>query len=732
MLGEQLIKNERIALIELIKNAYDADSDWVKISFVNFCEDFGIKPSSKIIIEDAGYGMSSDVIKKHWLNPATPEKLRRKLKNDKTPKGRIIQGEKGIGRFAILKLGRKVKIISRAEGTNTENVVEYDFSKYDDDFLTENNKAKDLFIDDLEVSLLSRKPEIIKSQNVLLGLHNIPRESKGTIIEISNLKGSWSEKKVEMVYRDITRLESIFMEKAGKTKRHRHEGAFEVFFYRDNKWEKYHEDYLETLNDLLQERSVVKIEDGKYDESKMEFRFSLDGKPKVLKLSDPELTGLKVFKDRFGSGGKILDDRKTECGSFVFGFYIFDFSSQTPLKYQLDKKEKSIIRDHRIYLYRDGIRVYPYGEPEDDWLRIDMYRGTISAGHFLSNDQVVGYVKIGHKENSKLKDKTSREGLIDEGNATEDFIALLQSILAYVRQKPYARYREGLENRKAHDIHSSDQVNKGFSEIKLAVRDDRKTLDLVSKTEKEYRAERNYLIQRAETTEDLAGVGLSVETASHDIMAIMGKALLSIDSITKDMLHNDDIDTEELNKELHSLRGMLSFIESQLKDIQLLFKSSKQRRRNIKTKEILEKVERIYRGLLKKEHIKLNIREIGQPLIAKTTDAVLLQLFLNLFDNSVYWLQQVSRTEKAIEIHLDGNKGQMIFSDNGPGVNKDDAPYIFQPFYSGKGEEGRGLGLYIARQLLERNDYAINLADLRVDKILPGANFVVSFISEDE
>ena len=59
-------------------------------------------------------------------------------------------------------------------------------------------------------------------------------------------------------------------------------------------------------------------------------------------------------------------------------------------------------------------------------------------------------------------------------------------------------------------------------------------------------------------------------------------------------------------------------------------------------------------------------------------------------------------------------------------------PYIFEPFYSGKGDEGRGLGLYIARQLLERNDYSINIADIKADRILPGANFVINFSSEEK
>ena len=81
MLGDQLIKNERIALVELIKNAYDADAEWVKVSFLNFNDDFTVNSDSKIVIEDDGNGMNEDIIKKHWLNPATPEKKKRKNNN---------------------------------------------------------------------------------------------------------------------------------------------------------------------------------------------------------------------------------------------------------------------------------------------------------------------------------------------------------------------------------------------------------------------------------------------------------------------------------------------------------------------------------------------------------------------------------------------------------------------------------------------------------------------------
>ena len=729
MLGEQLIKNERIALIELIKNSYDADAEWVKISFVDFQKDYQITPQSKILIEDSGHGMTEDIIVKHWLNPATPEKKIRKEKKPKTKKGRTIQGEKGIGRFALLKLGRKIKIVTRPEKENIEYVVEYDFSKYDDEFLSENGKRKELFLDDLNVSMFSRIPQTFLEREMVVGTREVEAPNHGTYIEISNLKGSWSETKIEAASDDVSKLQSIFSD-SEVSDAVNFEKDFEVWIYRDNKLQKFQEQYFEKLNNLLRERSVFRIENGFFDSNKLLFRYKINGTPKSIKLLDPDVIGIKFVKDWFGDAGKVLDERDLDCGSFHFGFYIFDFSPNSPMKYRLDRVDKDIIKAHRIYLYRDGIRVYPYGEPDDDWLKIDVYRGTIAAGLFLSNDQVVGYVNISQQENPRLKDKTNREGLIEEGYSTEDFVTLIQAFLAYIRKGEYTRYRKDIEAKKDYDVFKTEQVQEEFNKLKNAFENDKNAKNLITNAEKVYQAERNYLLRRAEVTEELAGVGLSVETASHDIMGIMSKVFANIDGVIQDLLSSDAINKDELLKELQSIRGGMSFVEAQLKDIQLLFTSSKQRRKNIRVKDIVEKVERIYRRLLKKETISLSINSVGSPLMAKTTDAILLQLLLNLFDNSVYWLQQVKTDNKKIEILLDGQKGKMIFADNGPGVNKDDVPYIFEPFYSGKGEEGRGLGLYIARQLLERNEYSIDLASTKSERILPGANFVVDFIKE--
>lgn len=104
-------------------------------------------------------------------------------------------------------------------------------------------------------------------------------------------------------------------------------------------------------------------------------------------------------------------------------------------------------------------------------------------------------------------------------------------------------------------------------------------------------------------------------------------------------------------------------------------------------------------------------------------------LYVDCIANSLYWLKTVN-DERKILITIDGSQQRMIFSDSGPGIKSDDIDYIFEAFYSGKGEEGRGLGLYIARQLLDRYDYSIDLAEFSKDRILSGANFVLEFVKE--
>ena len=535
--------------------------------------------------------------------------------------------------------------------------------------------------------------------------------------------------KIKKVNAESQKLESIFEKIFSEKKK---EDLFEIGFECNNDRLLYSDEAIKELSSLLDNSAVLKITNGSYSEKDGRFTYKLNNVPYTLSLKDIQISGLSVFKERFTEKNLFdeIEIRNTTCGDFKFNFFVFDFAADKESAYYLDKKDKETIKEHRIYLYRDHIRVAPYGDPDNDWLEIDKKRGVGRAGDYLSNDQVVGFVDISKQGNPRLKDKTNREGLIEEGNATRDFIVLLHSFLLFIRQHAYRQYQEKVKQQKEQQINKLRVVDNQFSQLKESIGENTKALSAYNELYKSYQIEKKFYQNRLDNTEDLAAVGLSVETASHDMSMMLTKGVDAIDNLIKD-IDGGVLTDEQIENELHSIRGMFSFVKDQMRDIQLMFKSSKQRRRPIRFEDLLEKVEKIYKRTLNREHIEYSVNKIGSPIIAKCTDAVILQLLINLFDNAVYWLAMPDIVEKRITITLDGNNQQVIFSDNGPGIRDDDKPYIFEAFYSGK-EDGRGLGLYIARQLLQRMGYSILLAEIPSEQILSGANFVINFVNPEE
>lgn len=732
MLGDQLIKNEQIAVTELMKNSYDADADWVRVSFENFGKDYKIQDDSRIVIEDNGRGMTHDVITNAWMNPATPNKFTKDVNEQRTPCGRVIQGEKGIGRFAMLKLGKTIEMVTRPEGKNVEYKLVFDFNKYDDDFLTENEKKKEIFLDDLGFELEEAAPNVFVSRDITFGNRTFSGSvnAKGTRIVISNLRGAWSEKKFKSLSDSFERFGGMFGSQGQESSEDTKAKGFTIGLFHNGEY-LLNERRAESLASLTEQKAVLSVENGIYDNERQELRFTLNGLPRTLDLDDPEVKGLRVFRDRF-----LLQDKKnyrevSDFGPFAFEFYIFDFMAKDESRYFLNNEQKDLVKEHRVYLLRDGIRVQPYGEPTDDWLMIDMDRGTISASSNFSNDQIVGRVNITKANNTHLKDKTNREGLIDDGYFTQDFICVIKTLLAYLRKTAYKHYQESQKKKDSIEKQRKDAVKKAIETLAEQFSDNKTASTLITQLKSSYENEKRYLLERAERTESLAAVGLSVETTSHDIMLMMNRGLDSLSKLMKDSM-SDNFDLSTLPGELQKLYGIFSYVGNQLQDMQQLFVSAKQRRKRIRVKDLLDKVIRLYSNIMNRNGIEVKVDIMGSPLVAVCTDADLLQLLINLFDNSVYWLSVTGKPKKNILITLDGNAQQMLFSDDGCGILEDDAPYIFDAFYSGKGEEGKGLGLYISKKAMERNDYTIRLAEFSDEKKLSGANFVIPFVKQPQ
>ena len=732
MLGDQLIKNEQIAVTELMKNSYDADADWVKVSFENFGKDYKIQDNSRIIIEDNGRGMTHDVITKAWMNPATPNKYTKDVTDQKTIGGRVIQGEKGIGRFAMLKLGRTIEMVTRPENKNEEYKLVFDFSKYDEEFLKEGEEEKEIYLEQLNFNLETQTPKVFVPRKVIVDSKTFDGQinSKGTRIIISNLHGAWSEKKFQSLTDSFEKFKGMFGNLESLKKEEKEVKEFTIGLIHNGE-PLISTNRADNLAAICEQKAVFAVQGGRYDNINQVLTFNLNGLPKTIELDSTEVKGLRVFRDRFLLDNKNNYRKISDFGPFTFDFYIFDLNAKDNSRYGLNEAQKKIVKEHRVYLLRDGVRVLPYGNSDDDWLMIDMMRGTISASTNFSNDQVVGRVNISKANNEHLKDKTNREGLIDDDYYTQDFICIIQTLLAYLRKTAYKRYLENQKKKDSIDRQKKDAVKNAIEILAEQFSENKSASILITQLKNSYQKEKQYLLERAERTESLAAVGLSVETTSHDIMLMMNRGLDNLAALMRDSM-SQNIDPKTLLDQLQKLYGIFSYVGNQIKDMQQLFVSSKQRRKRIRVKDLLDKVIRLYKNIMDRNGIVVRIDEIGSPLIAVCTDADLLQLLINLFDNAVYWLSVTGRPEKNILVTLDGNAQQMLFSDDGCGIRKDDVPYIFNAFFSGKGEEGRGLGLYISKKVLERNDYTIRLADFSDEKKLDGANFVIPFIKQPQ
>ena len=716
MLGDQLIKNERIALVELIKNGYDADAKRVEVRFENFNLDMTHNGSSRIVVRDDGTGMTFDTVRSRWMNPAAPQKHLEKRRGDgRTPgKNRVIQGEKGIGRFAVLKLGKLTTVTTRTPNDDFETVVKFDFTRFDDDFVSEDGQEKDIFLDEIKIDC--RQSEPTKMQGA----------EHGTVIEIQELKGEWDDNIVRDLCRDVSNLTDPVSRITGHTAADR----FEIDIFCNSEPRLVEAQHTETLRALIEDKAVLNIE-GRFKSDEPMFAFRIEGKNDELSLRDPKVTGLWVWRQRFNRPSpEVSVEQEYRCGDFEFQFYIFDFSRGISGRHALKQVEKNLLKEHRIYLYRDEMRVYPYGDPDDDWLNIDVTRGTGRAGDFFSNDQIIGWIDITQKGNPKLRDKTNREGLIETGGASNDLIFLIQTFLSFTKQYPFARYQEKQRQRNTARFVRDELVTQHLTALKQALMEsgDESRASEVARIETDYKREKAYLAQRADITEELAGVGISVEMASHDIMILMGRAQEIGSELARTARASGDDKTQN-NADM--LVEVLQQITEGMRDVQSLFKASRRRRKVIKVEPILDRIHLIYEALLEQRNIRYEKVNVGtSPLTANTNDGVVMQVLINLFDNAAYWLESTEPDEREIRVIVDAEQGELVFSDSGPGIDPDDLPYIFEPFYSGKGQEGRGLGLYIARQLLDRHEYTIGVAEDH-RRVLPGANFVVSFVKED-
>lgn len=715
MLGEQLIKSDQIALVEIVKNSYDADATRVWVDFRGFGAGFERRPNSTIVVTDNGSGMTPDTLRYAWMSPATPAKLNRKKRNALTDRGRALQGEKGIGRFAVFKLGSRVLLTTRHELADAESTLELDLSLLDTEHDASEVPAGDdpsvgNYLEDVVAQMGSQPPRTFVTS---------PPGSHGTRVEIGLVRSDWNRSKVLGAFADLERLQPLMWD--SNTNGPTQQNDFEVRFLQDGTDLNLHDGRAEHFQATL-DHAVLKVTDGRVDLGTRRINFDLNDRPMSLDLDGAEVRGLRPFRDRFlkSEPDAIPEFASGSCG---FEFYVFDFTNIAPAPNQLDKSDKEMLREHRIYLYRDGVRVYPYGDPDDDWLQIDVIRGTQSARSMFSNDQTVGFVSISQSENPRLRDKTNREGLLEYGAATGDFVALIQTVLAYLRSKPYEQYAAANRRAREQSKPPRESVDEQFRELRTgALSPD--TAKAIERLEAAVASEREVAQMQVARTQDLAGVGLSVETASHDLIASSAEAL-RIARLVVAELRQLGLTGEYAFTLATSLVQRLEFIDSRFQDVQGLFVSTRQKRGSVDVVALTRRVKSMYAAMHKAKNIDFEIVE-PLSLTAQTTEGAVLQALINLVDNATYWLLSSTHAPRMIRA-FSPEPGVLVITDSGPGVLPADEPFIFEAFYSGKGDAGKGLGLFIAREVAARNGFAVDLWSSSDPMVLPGASFILRF-----
>lgn len=190
LIGRDLITDRVTALFELVKNCYDANANVVTVHFNNVSPDS--KGISSIVIDDDGYGMSFEDVRDKWMVIGTSSKRRNKI--SPSPYSRRCVGEKGIGRFAVDKLGDYITIKTKKKGEKQWLTVTIDWTKYEDQAMAEGEQ--DLLFTDVDNNFQYQSCD--------------DDSISGTQIAISHIREAWTKSDVERFLRESSRITSPY------------------------------------------------------------------------------------------------------------------------------------------------------------------------------------------------------------------------------------------------------------------------------------------------------------------------------------------------------------------------------------------------------------------------------------------------------------------------------------------------------------------------------------------
>jgi signal transduction histidine kinase len=363
IVGKELINNNNIAIIELIKNSKDAGSKKVYIIFENSDDDI----KGKITIQDFGKGMSDDDINKKWLNIAYSEK--------RDSKGKYA-GDKGVGRFSCDRLGKTLDLYSITEKEKVGHKLHIDWTKFEIDKI-------DMQVGKIKIDLTNY------DKKKIIDLYDGETPNAGTTLIISNLRAIWDISSLEKLKKE---LEKFVLDPKDNSEK----GDFDIHIIINNTPKNDKEkDIYKTLTGRIENKIFDKLD---LRTTSIESSISNDGKSIITTLHHD---GNNVFSLK-------EKNKYSKLSGIRMQLYYLNQSSKVFFKMNTGVRS---VEYGSVFMFRNGFRVFPYGEPDNDWLKLDK-RKVQGQKRYIGTRELIGKIIINDK-NNVFSPVSAREGLVD-------------------------------------------------------------------------------------------------------------------------------------------------------------------------------------------------------------------------------------------------------------------------------------------------------------------------------
>lgn len=396
VLGRELITDDEVAIFELVKNSFDAEAKQVDIYFGD----------DKIVVADNGHGMTAKDIREKWLSVAYSSKRRQNDFRDDIANRRKFAGSKGIGRISTDRLGELVTLQTRSKFSSDGVVLglQIDWSLFDVDH---KERFEDIPVKNLPNSDAFKLPK------------ELPVLSCGTVITIQNLLGDWDRDELLSLKSNLSKLINPFGSDAD---------AFQIVMHVPSE-KKEDERLAEEYEEYEEEVELTEIVNGPVGNFIFE---TLEHKTTHIKVwIETDKDEVKIFSELHDRGEliyKIMEPNPYELlegADFEAHIFFLNRSAKTTFTRRMGIQP---VNFGSVFLFRNGFRVFPVGERNDDWFSMDR-RKSQGYARFLGTRELIGRIDVSGTDENFAEASSRNTGLIETEAVQQLRICFLEHCL---------------------------------------------------------------------------------------------------------------------------------------------------------------------------------------------------------------------------------------------------------------------------------------------------------------